>query len=185
MRISDWSSDVCSSDLQFFQGAPRLMVKAIRIHEPGGPEVLRYEDVAVPTPGPAEVLLQQKACGLNYIDVYHRMGTYPLQYPAVIGMEGMGVVEAVGKDVAAFKPGDRVAYADMPPGAYAEARVMPWHRLVKLPDDIDDKTAAAMMLQGMTVEYLVRRTFKVSKGDTVLFHAEIGDKSELQSLMRT
>ncbi|HEY9537090.1 MAG TPA: quinone oxidoreductase [Kiloniellaceae bacterium] len=150
------------------------MVKAIRIHEPGGPEVLRYEDVAVPTPGPAEVLLQQKACGLNYIDVYHRMGTYPLQYPAVIGMEGMGVVEAVGKDVAAFKPGDRVAYADMPPGAYAEARVMPWHRLVKLPDDIDDKTAAAMMLQGMTVEYLVRRTFKVSKGDTVLFHAAAG-----------
>src|SRR3546814_13434251 len=103
------------------------------------------------------------------------MGTYPLQYPAVIGMEGMGVVEAVGKDVAAFKPGDRVAYADMPPGAYAEARVMPWHRLVKLPDDIDDKTAAAMMLQGMTVEYLVRRTFKVSKGDPVLFPAAAGD----------
>src|SRR3546814_9030679 len=122
--------------------SPRLRVKAIRIHEPGGPEVLRYEDVAVPTPGPAEVLLQQKACGLNYIDVYHRMGTYPLQYPPVIGMEGMGVVEAVGKDVAAFKPGDRVAYADMPPGAYAEARVMPWHRLVKLPDDLDAKTAA-------------------------------------------
>src|SRR3546814_11827209 len=86
----------------------------------------------------------------------------------------MGGVEAVGKDVAAFKPGDRVAYADMPPGAYAEARVMPWHRLVKLPDDIDDKTAGAMMLQGMTVEYLVRRTFKVSKGDSVLFHAAPG-----------
>src|SRR3546814_13917441 len=102
------------------------------------------------------------------------MGTYPLQYPAVIGMEGMGVVEAVGKDVAAFKPGDRVAYADMPPGAYAEARVMPWHRLVKLPDDIDDKTAAAVMLQGMTVDYLVRRTFTVSKRDTVLFHAPAG-----------
>src|SRR3546814_15275651 len=101
MRISDWSSDVCSSDLQLLQGAPRLMVKAIRIHEPGGPEVLRYEDVAVPAPGPGEVLLQQKACGLNYIDVYHRMGTYPLQYPDVLGLEGMGVVEAVGAAVRA------------------------------------------------------------------------------------
>ena len=150
------------------------MVKAIRIHEPGGPEVLRYEDVEVPAPGPGEVLLQQKACGLNYIDVYHRMGAYPLSYPATIGMEGMGVVEKVGEGVSAFKPGDRVAYADMPPGAYAEARNMPWHRLVKLPDSIDDKTAAAMMLQGMTVEYLIRRTFKVNKGDTVLFHAAAG-----------
>src|SRR3546814_3998133 len=125
------------------------MVKAIRIHEPGGPEVLRYEDVAVPTPGPAEVLLQQKACGLNYIDVYHRMGTYPLQYPAVIGMEGMGVVEAVGKDVAAFKPGDRVAYAAMPPGAYAEAPVMPTQRLAPQAADIRDKTAAPTTLQGL------------------------------------
>lgn len=150
------------------------MVKAIRIHEPGGPEVLKYEDVDVPAPGPGEVLLQQKACGLNYIDVYHRMGAYPLEYPATIGMEGMGVVEAVGEGVDALKPGDRVAYADLPPGAYAEARLMPWHRLVKLPDAIDDQTAAAMMLQGMTVEYLVQRTFKVSKGDTVLFHAAAG-----------
>jgi len=150
------------------------MVKAIRIHEPGGPEVLRYEDIEVPTPGPGEVLLQQKACGLNYIDVYHRMGAYPLDYPTAIGMEGMGVVEALGEGVTAFNPGDRVAYADVPPGAYAEARVMPWHRLVKLPDAIDDQTAAAMMLQGMTVEYLIRRTFKVQKGDTVLFHAAAG-----------
>ncbi|MGD1880402.1 MAG: quinone oxidoreductase [Kiloniellaceae bacterium] len=150
------------------------MVKAIRIHEPGGPEVLRYEDVEVPAPGAGEVLLQQKACGLNYIDVYQRMGVYPLSYPATIGMEGMGVVKAVGEGVSAFKPGDRVAYADNPPGAYAEARVMPWDRLVKLPDDIDDQTAAAMMLQGMTVEYLIRRTFKVNKGDTVLFHAAAG-----------
>jgi NADPH2:quinone reductase len=150
------------------------MVKAIRIHEPGGPEVLRYEDVEVPAPGPGEVLLQQKAVGLNYIDVYHRMGAYPLDYPCTIGMEGMGVVETVGEGVDAFQPGDRVAYADLPPGAYAEARVMPWHRLVRLPDAIDDQTAAAMMLQGMTVEYLIRRTFKVSKGDTVLFHAAAG-----------
>ena len=150
------------------------MVKAIRIHEPGGAEVLRYEDVDIPAPGAGEVLLQQKACGLNYIDVYHRMGAYPLSYPATIGMEGMGVVEAVGEGVTAFQPGDRVAYADLPPGAYAEARVMPWHRLVKLPDAISDQQAAAMMLQGMTVEYLIRRTFKVSKGDTVLFHAAAG-----------
>ncbi len=150
------------------------MVKAIRIHEPGGPEVLKYEDVEVAAPGAGEVLLKQNACGLNYIDVYHRMGAYPLDYPATIGMEGMGVVEAVGEGVDAFKAGDRVAYADMPPGAYAEARLMPWHRLVKLPDSIEDQTAAAMMLQGMTVEYLIRRTFKVSKGDTVLFHAAAG-----------
>ncbi len=150
------------------------MVKAIRIHEPGGPEVLKYEDVEVPAPGPGEVLLQQKACGLNYIDVYHRMGAYPLPYPCAIGMEGMGVVDAVGSEVSQFKVGDRVAYADMPPGAYAEARIMPWHRLVKLPDSIADQQAAAMMLQGMTVEYLIRRTFKVSKGDTVLFHAAAG-----------
>jgi NADPH:quinone reductase len=150
------------------------MVKAIRIHEPGGPEVLRYEDIEVAAPGPGEVRLNQKVCGLNYIDVYHRMGAYPLPYPAAIGMEGMGVVEALGEGVTAFKVGDRVAYADMPPGAYAEARNMPWDRLVKLPDSIDDQTAAAMMLQGMTVEYLIRRTFKVSKGDTVLFHAAAG-----------
>ena len=150
------------------------MVKAIRIHAPGGPEVLKYEDVDVAAPGAGEVVLRQKACGLNYIDVYHRMGVYPLQYPATIGMEGMGVVEAVGDGVTAFKPSDRVAYADLPPGAYAESRVMPWHRLVKLPDAIDDQTAAAMMLQGMTVEYLIRRTFKVQQGDTVLFHAAAG-----------
>src|SRR3546814_14720878 len=135
------------------------MVKAIRIHEPGGPEVLRYEDVAVPTPGPAEVLLQQKACGLNYIDVYHRMGTYPLQYPAVIGMEGMGVVEAVGADVSAFMPGARVAYAHMPPGAYAAARALPLPRPVKLPDAIAARTPAPNMLPRIPVESLTPPPF--------------------------
>lgn len=151
------------------------MTKAIRIHAPGGPEALVYEDVEVPAPGPGEVLIEQSACGLNYIDVYHRNGLYPLpKLPAVIGMEGAGTVAAVGEGVDAFVPGDRVAYADAPPGAYAAARIMPWHRLVKLPDAISDQQAAAMMLQGMTVEYLIRRTYAVQPGDTVLLHAAAG-----------
>ena len=151
------------------------MTKAIRIHAPGGPEALVYEDVEVPSPGPGEVLIDQGACGLNYIDVYHRTGLYPLpSLPAVIGMEGAGTVAAVGEGVEAFKPGDRVAYADAPPGAYAAQRLMPWHRLVKLPDAVGDQQAAAMMLQGMTVEYLIRRTYAVQPGDTVLFHAAAG-----------
>jgi len=151
------------------------MPHAIRIHEPGGPEVLRWDDVDVPDPGEGEVRLRQTAVGLNYIDTYHRKGAYPLpELPHVIGMEGAGVVEAVGPGVTEFREGDRVAYANLPVGAYAEIRNMPWNRLVKLPGDIDDKTAAAMMLQGMTVEYLIRRTYTVQKGDTVLFHAAAG-----------
>ncbi len=151
------------------------MTKAVRIHAPGGPEALVYEDVEVPAPGPGEVLLDQGACGLNYIDVYHRSGLYPLPaLPAVIGMEGAGTVAAVGEGVVSLKPGDRVAYADVPPGAYAGQRLMPWHRLVKLPDAISDQQAAGMMLQGMTVEYLIRRTYQVQPGDTVLFHAAAG-----------
>jgi len=151
------------------------MTKAIRIHEPGGPEVLRWEEVSVGDPGPGEVRLRQTAVGLNYIDVYHRSSLYPLPtLPAVIGMEGAGVVEAVGADVAELKEGDRVAYAAPPPGSYAEARLMPADRLIKLPDSIDDRQAAAMMLQGMTVRYLIRRTYPVKKGETVLFHAAAG-----------
>ncbi len=151
------------------------MTKAIRIHEPGGPEVLRWEEVSVGDPGPGEVRLRQTAVGLNYIDVYHRSGLYPLPtLPAVIGMEGAGVVEAVGADVAELKEGDRVAYAAPPPGSYAQARLMPADRLIKLPDTIDDRQAAAMMLQGMTVQYLIRRTYPVKKGETVLFHAAAG-----------
>ncbi len=152
-----------------------MRAHAVRIHEPGGPEKLRYEEVEVGEPGPDEVRLTQTAVGLNYIDVYHRSGLYPLaSLPAVIGMEGAGVVESVGDGVTELKAGDRVAYAAVPPGSYAEARLIPWHRLVKLPDAIDDRQAAAMMLQGMTVEYLIRRTFRVSEGDTVLFHAAAG-----------
>lgn len=151
------------------------MPKAIRIHAPGGPEALRWEDVTVGEPGPGLVRLRQTAVGLNYIDVYHRTGLYPLPaLPAVIGMEGAGVVEAVGANVSDLKTGDRVAYAAPPPGAYAEARLMPADRLIKLPKAIDDRQAAAMMLQGMTVQYLIRRIYAVKKGDTVLFHAAAG-----------
>ena len=151
------------------------MTHAIRIHETGGPEALRYEEVPVGEPGPGELRIKQDAIGLNYIDVYHRSGLYPLpSLPAVIGMEGAGTVEAVGEDVTEIKAGDRVAYAHSPPGAYAEVRLMPAVRCVTLPDAIDDRKAAAMMLQGMTVEYLIRRTYPVKAGETVLFHAAAG-----------
>jgi len=151
------------------------MTKAIRIHAPGGPEALSWDEVTVGDPGPGEVRLRQTAVGLNYIDVYHRTGLYPLpKMPAVIGMEGAGVVEAAGAQVTDLKVGDRVAYAAPPPGAYAQERLMPADRLIKLPDAIDDRQAAAMMLQGMTVCYLIRRTYPVKKGDTVVFHAAAG-----------
>ena len=151
------------------------MTHAIRIHQPGGAEALSWDEVEVGKPGPGEVRLEQTAVGLNYIDVYHRSGLYPLpQMPAVIGMEAAGRVEAVGEGVSDLQPGDRVAYAAAPPGAYTEARIIPAHRVVKLPDGISDQQAAGMMLQGMTVEYLIRRTYRVTAGETVLFHAAAG-----------
>ena len=150
------------------------MVNAIRLHEPGGPDALVWEQVDIGDPGPGEIRIRHGAVGLNYIDVYHRTGLYPLSYPAVIGMEGAGVVTAVGADVPALKEGDRVAYADLPPGAYAEERLMPWHRVVALPDGISEHAAAAMMLQGMTAQYLLRRTYRVQEGDTILIHAAAG-----------
>jgi NADPH2:quinone reductase len=151
------------------------MSKAIRIHETGGPEVLRWEDVEVGLPGPGEVLLEQTAIGLNYIDVYHRTGLYPLgQLPAIPGMEGAGKILETGKDVKDLQSGDVVAYAGLPVGAYAERRLIPADRLVRLPDFIDERQAAAMMLQGMTAEYLLRRTFRVAAGDVILFHAAAG-----------
>lgn len=151
------------------------MPRAIRIHETGGPEVLRWEEVSIGSPGPGEAHLRQTAVGLNFIDVYHRTGLYPLgKLPATLGMEGVGVVIAVGEGVDAVAPGDRVAYASPPPGAYAEERLIPAHRLVKLPEGIADRQAAGMMLQGMTVQYLLRRTYRVQKGDTILFHAAAG-----------
>jgi len=150
------------------------MTKAIRIFRTGGPEVMEYVDVEVGEPGPGEARVRHAACGLNYIDVYFRTGLYPQPLPAGLGMEGAGVVEAVGSDVTHVKPGDRVAYAGRPPGAYAEARVMPASVLVKLPDNIDFETGAAMMLQGLTVQYLFRRTFPLKGGEAVLFHAAAG-----------
>ncbi|WP_018231841.1 quinone oxidoreductase family protein [Thioalkalivibrio thiocyanodenitrificans] len=151
------------------------MTHAIRIHETGGPEVMRWESIEVGDPGPGEVRLRQTAVGLNFIDVYFRTGLYPLpSMPGVLGMEAAGVVEAVGEGVSTLSEGDRVAYATPPPGAYAEARIMPATRLVKLPDNIEDKTAAAMMLRGMTAHYLLRRIHRVEPGDRILIHAAAG-----------
>lgn len=151
------------------------MSKAIRIYETGGPEVMRWEAHDPGDPGPDEVRLRHEAVGLNFIDVYHRNGLYPLPaLPAVLGMEGAGVVESVGTDVAEFKPGDRVAYAGVPPGAYAQVRCMPAHRLVPLPDGISAKQAAAMMLQGMTARYLLTGCYPVKDGDRILVHAAAG-----------
>ena len=151
------------------------MSKAVRIHAPGGPDNLRYDDVEVGDPGPGEVRLRQTAIGLNYIDVYHRTGLYPLGgLPHAIGMEAAGVVDALGAGVTGLKVGDRVAYAAPPVGAYAEVRLMPADRVVILPDAISDETGAAMMMQGMTVEYLIRRTYRAKAGETVLLHAAAG-----------
>ncbi|MDH5748020.1 MAG: quinone oxidoreductase [Rhodospirillales bacterium] len=150
------------------------MTKAFRFYETGGTEVLKWEDVEIDAPGKGEVLIRQAAVGLNYIDVYHRAGLYPLQLPSGIGVEGAGVVEEVGRGVKEFKKGDRVAYMGGPLGAYSEERIMPANRLVKLPKEIDFETAAAIMLQGLTAHMLIRKVYKVNKGDTVLFHAAAG-----------
>lgn len=150
------------------------MVHAIRIHAHGGPEELKWDSVELAAPGPGELLLRQLAVGLNYIDTYHRTGQYPVpNLPAVIGMEGCGEVIAVGEGVEEFKTGDRVAYAN-PIGAYAEERLIPAERVVKVPDAITSEQAAAMMLQGMTVRYLLNVTYKVGPQTTLLFHAAAG-----------
>ena len=150
------------------------MTKVIRVTRTGGPEVLSWEETPLSSPGEGEVSLRHSAIGLNYIDVYFRSGLYPAEPPFVPGLEAAGVVEAVGAGVSDLVPGDRVAYASPPLGAYSEQRVMPAHAVVKVPDGIDDKQAAAMMLKGMTTEYLLRRTFSVNAGDTILFHAAAG-----------
>ena len=147
---------------------------AIRIHQTGGPEVMRWEEVAVGDPGPGEARVRHAAVGLNYIDTYHRCGLYPLPLPAGLGLEGAGVVEAVGEGVVDLKPRDRVAYAGGPVGAYSQVRCMPADRLLKLPDEIDFRTGAAMMLQGLTAAYLLLRTYRVQAGDAVLIHAAAG-----------
>jgi NADPH2:quinone reductase len=150
------------------------MTKAIRIHEFGGPEKMQWEEVEVGAPGAGQARVRHHASGLNFIDVYQRTGLYKLPLPLTLGMEGAGVVEAVGPGVTEVAVGDRVAYAAQPPGSYSEVRLSPADRLVKLPDGIAYDTAAAMMLKGMTVQYLVKRTFKVEKGMTVLLHAAAG-----------
>jgi len=148
--------------------------KAIRVHEVGGPEVLRWEDVDVPAPGPGQVVIRHGAIGLNYIDTYHRSGLYPQPLPTGLGTEGAGVVEAIGPGVTEFRPGDRVAYGSGPLGAYSERRVMPAERLVPIPDGVSDDLAASMMLKGMTAQYLLRRTYRVKSGETILVHAAAG-----------
>ncbi len=151
------------------------MTHAIVVHETGGPEVLQWEAVSVGDPGEGEVRLRHTAVGLNYIDVYFRSGLYPAAaMPFTPGFEGAGVIEAVGPGVAGFAEGDRVCYGTSPPGAYAERRIIPASHLVKMPDGIDDRIGAAMMLQGMTVEYLIMKTCPVQAGQTVLFHAAAG-----------
>jgi NADPH2:quinone reductase len=150
------------------------MVHAMRFHKNGGPEVLVWEDVEIDKPGPGQVRLRQTAVGLNYVDTYFRAGGYPTPLPSGLGTEAAGIVEEVGSGVTEVKVGDRVAYAVGPLGAYAEARVMPADRLIVLPPSITDRQGAAMMLQGLTVQYLIRQTYRVQKGDTILIHAAAG-----------
>ncbi len=150
------------------------MPHAIRIHATGGPEVLVYEEITVGAPGAGEVRLRQTAIGLNYIDTYHRSGLYPLPLPTGVGSEAAGVVEAIGSGVDWLKVGDRVAYSGGTPGSYATHRVVPAERLVKIPDGIDDVTAATLMLKGLTVQYLFRQTYPLKSGETILFHAAAG-----------
>jgi NADPH2:quinone reductase len=150
------------------------MPKAIRITETGGPEVMRFEDVEVGEPGEGQARVRHTAVGVNFLDIYHRSGLYPLPLPTGLGNEAAGVVEAVGPGVTVVKPGDRVAYAGGGPGSYAEARVLAAGTLVPIPDGVTDRTAAAVMLKGMTAQYLICRTYPVKAGETVLFHAAAG-----------
>ena len=150
------------------------MTKGIILEKTGGPEVLVMRDISVGAPGPGQAKVRHTAIGLNYIDVYHRTGLYPLALPSSIGLEAAGVVEALGEGVTDLKLGQRVAYAGGPPGAYVEERLIPADRLVPLPDSISDQQAASVMLQGMTTQYLLNQTYKVAKGETILFHAAAG-----------
>ena len=151
------------------------MSHAVRVHETGDASVMKWEEVNVADPAAGEVCLRHTAIGLNFIDIYFRAGTYPSpQLPFIPGLEAAGVIESIGENVSGFEVGDRVAYASPPLGSYAELRLMPAGRLVKLPDSIDDRVAAAMMLKGMTAHYLLRRTFKVVPGTTLLLHAAAG-----------
>jgi NADPH2:quinone reductase len=160
---------------------PDTFTRAIRIHRFGGPEVLQWEDVPLPPPAPGEVTIRQTAIGLNFIDTYHRSGLYPLTLPAVLGTEAAGVVEALAPGVSGFAIGDRVAYTGLPPGAYAAHRNWPADRLVKLPPGITDEVAASVMLKGLTAWYLLRRSYRVQPGDTLLLYAAAGGTGTLLS----
>jgi NADPH:quinone reductase len=160
-------------------------MKAIRFSEVGGPEVLKLVEVSIDDPKPGEVQLRHTAIGLNYIDTYHRSGLYPLPLPSGIGLEAAGVVEAVGPGVEGWKVGDRAAYGVGALGAYAERRNVPAHRITKLPAAIGDETAAGMMLKGMTVRYLLRATYKVKAGETILLHAAAGGVGQILSQWAT
>lgn len=149
-------------------------MKAIKFHQPGGPEVMQYEEFNLEAPEAGEVRIRHTAIGLNYIDTYHRSGAYPVPLPSGLGLEAAGVVEAVGEGVSHLKEGDRVAYGAGPIGAYSDARNMPANRVSVLPDTVSDDTAAAMMLKGMTARYLLRETYEVKSGDTILWHAVAG-----------
>src|ERR1700753_2781105 len=150
------------------------MTHAIRFHKTGGPEVLVWEEVSVDKPGQGEARIRHTAVGLNFVDIYNRSGVYPAQLPSGLGSEAAGVVEELGPGVTDLKPGDRVAYGASPIGAYSEARLIPANRLIKLPDGNHHKTAAAMMLKGLTTQYLIRQTYRVKSGDTILLHAAAG-----------
>ncbi|MFL1482831.1 NADPH:quinone reductase [Marinobacter sp. LN3S78] len=151
------------------------MTKAIRFSQTGGPEVLTLEDTPQPEPGPGEIRVSNRAIGLNYIEIYFRSGVYPVpSLPSGLGTEGAGVVDAIGADVADFQVGDRVAYAQAPLGSYSEQHVLPAGKAIRIPDNVDFETAAATMLKGLTVQYLLRQTYPVKSGETILFHAAAG-----------
>ena len=150
------------------------MVKAIKITETGKPNVMKFVDVEIKKLAPNEVLIKNKAIGLNYIDTYHRAGIYPLPLPTGLGLEAAGVIEDVGSDVKEFKVGDRVAHAAAPPGSYSEKHVYPQEKLVKIPDYISDEIASCVMLKGITAEYLLHRAYKVKKDQFILYQAAAG-----------
>jgi NADPH2:quinone reductase len=156
-----------------------MHIKAIRIAQTGGPEVLTLEQIDLAAPGPGQIRVRHKACGVNFIDIYHRTGLYPLALPAGIGMEAAGVIEELGPGVTQWKKGDRIAYASGPLGAYSQAANVAADRVVGLPDNIGDDIAASILLKGMTAEYLLRRTYRVKPGDTILFHAAAGGVGQL------
>jgi NADPH2:quinone reductase len=155
------------------------MTAAIRIHNTGGPEVMSWEEVSLAAPGPGEALVRHDYIGVNFIDIYQRRGVYKVPLPSGLGSEAAGVVEAVGPGVAELRPGDRVACATGPVGAYAEARLVPAERLVRLPDEIDNQTAACIMLKGLTAQYLLLQTTRLEPGDTILIHAAAGGVGQI------